>query len=1002
MTTDTTERGLEDLICWDLVGESVVDAENDGSSLNDRAAVFGAGWKMGDSRDYNAEYCVDLMQLTAFLEETQPEVAATLDLDNDSNTRRQFLSRLQGEVNKRGTIEVLRNGINHGPNHIVTMYGRPSEQNPTAREQYARNRFSVTRQLRYSRDNTQLALDLCLFINGLPVATFELKNSLTKQTVADAVEQYKKDRDQREPLFALGRCLVHFALDEHEIEFCTELKGKSSWFLPFNKGWDDGAGNPPNPNGLKTDYLWKEVLTTDGLVEIIENYAQVVESTDDKTRKKTRTQIWPRYHQLDVVRKLLVDVGVNGVGQRYLIQHSAGSGKSNSIAWLAHQLIGIEKQGETVLDSVIVVTDRRVLDRQITATIRQFAQVGAIVGHAANSQDLRFYLRDGKKIIISTVQMFPFVLAGIGDEHRDRKYGIIIDEAHSSQGGRTSASMSVVLGESAGEDDVETLEDEINRIMVSKRMLSNASYFAFTATPKNRTLEIFGSPVEESGGVVRHVPFHSYTMKQAIQEGFIVDVLQHYTPVDSYYKLVTTVEDDPEFDRNRASSKLRRYVENHEHAIRQKAEIMVDHFHEQVIGHGKIGGQARAMVVTSSIERAVNYYHAIRDYLIERKSQYKAIVAFSGEYEYAGRNVTEASLNGFPSNHIANQIQQDPYRFLVCAEKFQTGYDEPLLHTMYVDKPLSGIKAVQTLSRLNRARQGKYDAFVLDFANDTDAIQEAFSDYYRTTILSEETDPNKLHDLQSDLDGYQVYSYEQIDRFVERYLNGAQRQELDPILDVCVENYRRDLDEDGQVDFKGKAKAYLRTYGFLVAILPYTYAPWEKLSIFLNFLVAKLPAPIEDDLSKGILDAIDMDSYRVEKLAMEQIRLPDIDGEVDPVPTAGGGRKTEPEYDRLSSIVQQFNDMFGNIAWGDTDRVTKLITEELPKKVSENVAYQNAMKNSDRQNARIEHDKALLTAVTDLIKDDTELFKQFVDNESFQLWVQEMNFAATYQEREAA
>ena len=424
------------------------------------------------------------------------------------------------------------------------------------------------------------------------------------------------------------------------------------------------------PNGLKTDYLWSDVLTTDGLVEIIENYAQVVESTDDKTHTEDeRSQIWPRYHQLDVVRKLLADVEANGVGRRYLIQHSAGSGKSNSIAWLAHQLIGIENDGEPVLDSVIVVTDRRVLDRQITETIRQFAQVGAIVGHADRSGDLRRFLREGKKIVITTVQKFPFVLDEIGDDHRGRKFGIIIDEAHSSQGGRTSASMSVVLGESAGEDDVETLEDEINRIMVSKRMLLNASYFAFTATPKNRTLEIFGSPVEESGGVVRHVPFHSYTMKQAIQEGFIVDVLQHYTPVDSYYKLVTTVEDDPEFDRNRASSKLRRYVENHEHAIRQKAEIMVDHFHEQVLAYQKVGGQARAMVVTSSIERAVNYYHAIRDYLIERKSQYRAIVAFSGEYEYAGQNVTEASLNGFPSNHIANQIQQDPYRFSgLCRE----------------------------------------------------------------------------------------------------------------------------------------------------------------------------------------------------------------------------------------------------------------------------------------------------------------------------------------------
>ena len=882
------------------------------------------------------------------------------------------------------------------------MYGSPSEQNPTARAQYSLNRFSVTRQLRYSRDNTQLALDLCLFINGLPVATFELKNSLTKQTVGDAVEQYKKDRDPREPLFALGRCLVHIALDEHEIEFCTELKGKASWFLPFNKGWDDGAGNPPNPNGLKTDYLWKEVLTTNGLVEIIENYAQVVESTDDKTRRKSRTQIWPRYHQLDVVRELLADVEADGVGRRYLIQHSAGSGKSNSIAWLAHQLIGLERDGDPILDSVIVVTDRRVLDRQITDTIRQFAQVGAIVGHADRSGDLRRFLREGKKIVITTVQKFPFVLDEIGDDHRGRNFGIIIDEAHSSQGGRTSASMSVALGESGGDDEVETLEDEINRIMVSKRMLSNASYFAFTATPKNRTLEIFGSPVEESGGVFRHVPFHSYTMKQAIQEGFIIDVLQHYTPIDSYYKLVKTVEDDPEFDSRRASSKLRRYVENHEYAISQKAAIMVDHFHEQVMGHQKIGGQARAMVVTSSIARAVNYYHAIRDYLGERKSPYKAIVAFSGEHEYGDRNVTEASLNGFPSNHIASMIQEDPYRILVCAEKFQTGYDEPLLHTMYVDKPLSGIKAVQTLSRLNRAHPQKHDAFVLDFANDTDMIQEGFSDYYRTTILSEETDPNRLHDLRTDLDNYQIYSWEQIDTFVGLYLKGSDRQVLDPILDVCVETYRKELDEDGQVDFKGKAKGFLRTYGFLVAILPYAYADWEKLSIFLNFLVAKLPAPIEEDFSKGVLDAIDMDSYRVEKQAVEQIMLGDVDGELDPVPAQGGARKGEPEFDVLSNIVRQFNDMFGNIAWGDADRVTKLITVDLPKKVSENTAYQNAMKNSDRQNARIEHDKALRDAVTEFIMDDTEFFKQFADNESFRRWIQEMNFAATYEEREAA
>ncbi len=560
---------------------------------------------------------------------------------------------------------------------------------------------------------------------------------------------------------------MHFAVDDHEVRFCTHLKGKASWFLPFNLGWNDGAGNPPNPNGLKTDYLWKRILTRDGLTDILENYAQVVETRDEKTGRKKAVQIWPRFHQLDVVRKLLADAGRHGVGRRYLIQHSAGSGKSNSIAWLAHQLIGLAKDGAPVFDSIIVVTDRRLLDQQIRDTIKQFAQVGATVGHAEHSGDLRRFIAEGKKIIISTVQKFPFILDEIGSEHRGRRFAIIIDEAHSSQGGRTSAAVSMALGGAGAEEDDETTEDQINRLMEAKKLLPNASYFAFTATPKNKTLEIFGEPEPQPDGTVRHRPFHSYTMKQAIQEGFILDVLKHYTPVESYYKLVKKVEGDPEFDTKRAKKKLRRYVESHEHAIRLKAEIMVDHFHEQVLALNKIGGQARAMVVTSGIERAIQYYHAIRDYLIERKSPYRAIVAFSGEHEYGGVKVTEASLNAFPSSQIADKIQEDPYRFLICADKFQTGYDEPLLHTMYVDKVLSGVKAVQTLSRLNRAHPQKHDVFVLDFMNDTDTIQQAFADYYRTTILADETDPNKLHDLQAALDGSQVYSTAQIEELVD-------------------------------------------------------------------------------------------------------------------------------------------------------------------------------------------------------------------------------------------
>ena len=991
MTTDASERGLERLICTALAGHPCEPPQ--GSTAGEaRAGYGGARWSGGIPHDYDREFCIDRVQLAAFLQATQPDASVSLALDEDGPTRRKFLARLQGEIGKRGTIDVLRHGIKHGAHDLDLFYGTPSPGNAQAQERFAQNRFTVVRQLHYSRDETQRALDIGLFINGLPVFTFELKNRLTKQTVADAVEQYKRDRNPREKLFELGRCVAHFAVDESEVQFCTHLQGKTSWFLPFNRGWNDGAGNPPNASGMKTDYLWQDVLTRESLTNILENYARVVAAKDEKTGKKKRTQIWPRYQQLDVVRRLLADAATRGAGRRYLIQHSAGSGKSNSIAWLAHQLIGLAKDDASIFDSIIVVTDRRILDRQIRDTIKQYAQVGATVGHAERSGDLRRFIEGGKKIIISTVQKFPFILAKIGNEQRTRRFAIIIDEAHSSQGGRTSASVSGALGTAGEESEDETFEDRINRVMESRKLLLNASYFAFTATPKNKTLEIFGEPDPQPDGAVRHRAFHSYTMKQAIQEGFILDVLAHYTPMASYYRLAKTVEDDPEFDVKKAQKKLRRYVEGHDHAIGLKAEIMVDHFHEQVIAKNKIGGAARAMVVTNGIERAIQYFHAIRDYLQARKSQCRAVVAFSGEPEFGGKKVTEASLNGFPSGQIAAKIRQDPYRFLVCADKFQTGYDEPLLHTMYVDKTLSGIKAVQTLSRLNRAHPKKHDVFVLDFFNDADTIRDAFADFYRATILAGETDPNKLHDLQADLDAAQIYSSEQIDDLVERYLGGADRDQLDPILDVCAAVYVNELDEDRQVDFKGKAKAFVRTYGFLSCVLPYTYAPWEKRSIFLNFLIPKLPAPAEEDLSKGILDAIDMDSYRVEKRAVQPILLPDENAEIEPVPPNGGGHVPEPELERLSSILREFNDLFGAIAWQDTDRVKEMVTETIPFRVAQDAAFKNARQNSDQDNARIEHGKALTRVMTALIKDDAELFKQFMDNDSFKRWMTETVF----------
>ncbi len=1001
MTTDTTERGLERLICTALAGHPCDPPPTGGEHPEPEAQPGDAGWTAGDPRDYHRSYCVDLAQLSAFLRATQPETAAALALHEDGPARRKFLARLQGEITKRGTIDVLRNGLKHGPHELELLYGTPSPGNALARQRFDQNRFTVTRQLRYSNDRARLALDIGLFVNGLPVITFELKNNLTKQTVNDAVEQYRKDRDPREKLFEFGRCVAHFAVDEGDVRFCTHLRGKASWFLPFNRGWNDGAGNPPNPDGLAADYLWREVLTRESLTNIVENYAQIVESKDEKTGRKKKTQIWPRYHQLDVVRRLLADAGEHGAGSRYLIQHSAGSGKSYSIAWLAHQLIGLEKDGDTVFDSIVVVTDRVILDRQIHATIRQYAQVGATVGHADRSADLREFLEGGKKIVITTIQKFPHVLDAIGNDQRGRRFAIIIDEAHSSQGGRTSAAVSVALSKAGEEEEEETFEDRINRLIESRKLLQNASYFAFTATPKNKTLELFGVPEPQPEGTVKHRAFHTYSMKQAIEEGFILDVLKHYTPVNSYYRLAKRVEDDPEFDVKKAQRKLRRFVEGHDHAIRLKAEIMVDHFHDQVAAPRKIGGEARAMVVTNGVERAIQYFHAVREYLKSRKSPYRAIVAFSGEHEYGGSNVTEASLNGFPPRKIATKIQEHPYRFLICADKFQTGYDEPLLHTMYVDKTLAGIKAVQTLSRLNRAHPRKHDVFVLDFLNDSEIIRDSFANYYRGTILADETDPDRLHDLQADLDAAQVYSETQIDSLAALYLDGAERDRLDPILDQCVGVYLRDLDEDGQIDFKGKAKGFLRTYGFLSSILPFANAGWEKRSIFLNFLISKLPAPQEDDFSRGILEAIDMDSYRVEKQATQKILLPDEDAEIDPTPPTGDGSRPDPEMDHLSNIIKSFNEHFGDIPWDDSDRVQRMIAFDIPAKVAADSAFRNARQNSDRENTRIEHERTLGRVMQSLMRDDTELFKQFTDNESFKRWMSETVFRRAYDRAEA-
>lgn len=952
------------------------------------------GYEQGSTADYNRDYAIDESRLFRFLMDTQPRKIAELHIMDELLEKERFFRQLDKKLHTDGVIELLRKGMRYKHMHLDLFYVRPSAGNDLSAELYGKNIFSVTRQLQYSKAKPRLALDLCLFLNGLPIITFELKNQLTKQNVKDAIEQYMKDRDPSELLFQFKRCIVHFAVDDNEVYMCTQLCGKKSWFLPFNKGYNDGAGNPPNPNGIKTDYLWKDILARNELSNIIENYAQVIAEKDEDTGVKTYKQIFPRFHQLSVVKSLLADAMRDGVGARYLIQHSAGSGKSNSIAWLAHQLVGLKKvDGKDLFDTVIVVTDRINLDKQIRNTIKQFMQVSSTVGWAKNSGELGTLLEKGTKIIITIVHKFQFILDDISTQYRNKHFAILIDEAHSSQNGSLSAKMNMVLSGNIYEDE-DDLEDKINTIIEGRKMVKNASYFAFTATPKNKTLEMFGKKESLPDGSIKPAPHYVYTMKQAIEEKFILDVLKYYTPVQSYYRLAKTVEDDPRFDKKRAQRLLRYFVESNQYALHEKSSIIVEHFHTEVISKGKIGGRARAMVVASSIKRAVTYYDAISRLLQERNSPFKAIVAFSGTAEYHGKQVTEAEINGFPSAKIEKLFKNDPYRILIVANKYQTGFDEPLLHTMYVDKSLSDIKAVQTLSRLNRSYPDKKDTFILDFVNDAGIIKEAFDRYYKTTILSGETDVNKLNDLIDTMESIQVFTDEEMERFVELYLNDAPREQLDPILDHCVEVYKELIVEE-QIEFKSSAKSFVRTYNFLAAILPYGSVQWEKYAIFLNLLVTKLPSPKGEDFTEGLLEDVDLESYRAEAQQTMRIQLDNENGEIDPIPVGINVGIDVPELDTLSNILKEFHDIFGNIDWTDEDKVKKQVAD-LPDIVSKDERYQNAMRYSDRQNARDESDRATKEAILMTMSSGIELYRAVQENESLRRWIFDMVFNATY------
>ncbi|PQA97380.1 type I restriction enzyme, R subunit [Chryseobacterium piscicola] len=974
--TNTTEKGLEAHI-----SQYLVDANN---------------YLLRENKSYDNVACIDRDLLFQFLETTQPKAVAKLKQYHKELYEQKIIKRLNDQIQAKGIIEVLRKGITDGftDTKLNLFYDKPvSAYNAGDKALYDANLFSVMRQVYFS-PNDKKSLDMVIFINGIPLISFELKNELTKQNVQHAIKQYKTDRDPNEELFRLGRLMVNFAVDTEEVWMCTHLKKDKSYFLPFNKGNNNGAGNPPN-DGIKTDYLWKEILTKNNLTDIIQNYCQLI--TEEKeyadangkiTTKKEKKLIFPRYHQLFAVRSILADAQEKGSGQKYLIQHSAGSGKSNSISWLAHQLVGLhDKSGKNhIFDTVIVVTDRRVLDAQIRNNIKQFQQVkGVVEAITDGAKQLKEALEEGKKIIITTIQKFPFIVEEIG-ELPGTNFAIIIDEAHSSLSGQMARKLNEALSKVQDEDELKNdisayeededgdvdAEDLIRVLIKSRKLLPNASYFAFTATPKNKTLELFGVPYAE-GDQTKFCAFHLYSMKQAIEEGFIMDVLQNYTTYQSYYALLKKIEDDPEYDKLNAQKKLRHYVESHEHAIKKKAILIISHFVENVVQKKRMGGLAKAMLVTSSRANAVKYKKAFDDYLQKINSPYKAIVAFSGEID----GQTEVSLNGFPSNSIPAEFEKNEYSFLLVANKFQTGFDQPLLHTMYVDKKLGGVNAVQTLSRLNRSHPLKKETFVLDFANSVEEIENAFKPYFESTILGEATDPNKLFDLQDALDNFQVYTKEQVVAFSDMILSSVPVDQLHAMLDHSSATFRNDLVEEQQVDFRAKVKTYVRLYIFLSQIVSFENAYLERLYIFLNHLQNKLGGDTPIDFAQGILDNIDMDSYRLQLEATTNMVMEQGE-DLKPMPTDMRGGKSDTDKDLLSNILQTFNDRYGT-QFESADKVRQMV-ESIANDVAKNEELLNSMKYSDEQNARITNDKIAQQELLKHITTNFDFYKLINDN----------------------
>ena len=996
MPTQTNEQALEAAIEKKLSGSCLEELKQQGD-VQERAEVYrsGNGYYMGYANDFNTKYAIDEVRFWHFLATTQAEELAKIQKQNDWKLK--ILDRLDRMIKKYGVVKLLRKGLDVDDAHFTLFYVLPlASSSQSVKDNFEHNEFSVTRQLRYSLTNPREEIDMVLFINGLPFSTMELKNHWTGQNAkVHGQNQYKFKRDITQPLLNFGRCVVHFAVDTDEVYMTTKLDGGSTFFLPFNLGHNHGKGNPPNPFGHKTAYLWDEVLTRESVANIIQHFVRFDGSEKDGLSK--RNLFFPRYHQMNVVRKIIADASKKGVGQNYLIQHSAGSGKSNSITWAAYQLIETYPENDTIpgskgtanplFDSVIVVTDRRLLDKQLRENIKEFSEVKNIVAPAYSSKELKESLESGKRIIITTIQKFPFIIEGIADLS-DKRFAVIIDEAHSSQSGSAADNMNRAMGKINSEEDEGDPQDKILEAMRSRKMRGNASYLAFTATPKNNTLEKFGVPQEDGS----FKPFHLYSMKQAIEEGFILDVLANYTTYKSYYEIEKSIEDNPLFDTAKAQKKLRTYVERDKQTIATKAEIMLDHFVSNIINKKKLKGKAKAMVVTQSIESAIKYYTALKNILKDKGNPFQIAIAFSGKKTIEGIEYSEESLNGFAEKDTRDKFAADDFRILVVANKYLTGFDQPKLTAMYVDKKLQGVLAVQALSRLNRSadKLGKKteDLFVLDFFNSTDEIKDSFDPFYTATSLNSATDVNVLHEIKGVLDEVGVYEWYEVEDFVTKYFNKVNAQELSPIIDVAADRFNSQLDlEDAEkADFKIKAKQFVKIYGQMAAILPYEVLQWEKLFWFLKFLIPKLIiVDASSDALDELLNSVDLSTYGLERVKLNQsIILDETETELDPQnPNPRGAHGNDKEEDPLDLIINSFNERWFQ-GWEATPEDQRIKFVTLGKYIQAHPDYQTKVAdNRDVLNRDLAFKKILDEVMSKQRKSELDLYRLYAKDDAF-------------------